>query len=570
VWRNSNAFVKPASLYFGQLADRVGALAKPPLMARSMSDSDLRPDQMAEVLKASRHAAPGLMDFIETAATRDPISTNTTGAMRVEDIPQANVTNSQAQSAVRKPVVLTNGWLTCDGKLLIGQTLELKWWQGNIRPGEAQKYGERLTRFVPGRMGEGYTDDLEEVAAAMKAAGEVAVDHHYGLWYDRRREDHERVRRMNGDAWPPFYEQPFARSGVGAAWDGLSKYDLTKFNLWYWNRLAQFADKCDRDGLVLFNENYFQHNVLEAGAHWADCPWRSANNINGTGFPEPPPFAGDKRIFMADPFYDVTQPARRALHRGYIRQCLENFAGNSNVIQFTSGEFSGPTEFVRFWLDTIGEWERDTGHKELIALSCPKDVQDAILGEVERSALVDVICFRYWWQTDKGLFAPKGGQNLAPRQSLRGWKGGMPTDLNLAKMAAEYRQRAPGKAIIVASEDNDLSRCGWAFLCAGGSLPNLPRETDANLLAAVPHLQAWREATGTERWALRESGRQYLIYCGPQADRQIDLTAETGKFTVNTVDAQTGTVAEVSERIDAGGKVNLPGTSKVIWLTREK
>ncbi len=571
VWRNSNAFVKPASLYFAQLADRTGHAAKSQLMARSMSDSDPRPDQMAEALAASHQPAPQLADYIAAAATRNPISTAAGDAKRVEEIGAAVTLRSDVKNVgMRKPILITNGWLTCEGKLLIGETLELKWWQGNIRPGEAQKYGERLTRFVPGRSGEGYTDDLNELAETMQAAGEVAVDHHYGLWYDRRREDHERIRRMNGDVWPPFYEQPFARSGEGAAWDGLSQYDLTKFNPWYWGRLRDFADICDRDGLVLFHENYFQHNLVEAGAHWADCPWRSANNINHTGFPEPVPFAGDKRLYMADQFYDPTNPARRALHRGYIRQCLENFANNSNVIQFTSGEYSGPAEFVRFWLDTIGEWDRETGHKPLVALSCPKDVQDTILADAGRSPLVDVICFRYWWETDKGLYAPKGGQNLAPRQSLRAWRGGMPTDLNLAKMAAEYRGRAPGKAVIAASEDNDLSRSGWAFLCAGGSLPNLPRGTDVKLLAAVPQMQPWAAGGGAQRWVLQESGRQYLIYLGAQAAREMDLTGETGKFAVSSVDPQTGAVTALAETLEAGAMVNLPATAKVVWLTREK
>jgi hypothetical protein len=200
----------------------------------------------------------------------------------------------------------------------------------------------------------------------------AALDHHYGLWYERRRDDHERVRRMNADTWPPYYEQPFARTGIGASWNGLSLYDLTKYNPWYWKRLEEFAGLCDRRGLVLFNQNYFQHNIIEAGAHWVDCPWRTANNINGTGFPEPPPFAGDKRIFMAEQFYDVTQPVRRGLHRAFIRQCLTNFVDRSNVIQFTSAEYTGPLAFMQFWTDTIGEWEKETGHKAMVALSCTK------------------------------------------------------------------------------------------------------------------------------------------------------------------------------------------------------
>src|SRR5260221_6303725 len=138
---------------------------------------------------------------------------------------------------------------------------------------------------------------------------------------------------------------------------------------------------------------------------------------------------------MAEQFYDVTNPVRRALHRGFIRQNLDNFTNNANVIQFTSAEFTGPKQFVEFWLDTIGEWERETGRKPLVALSAPKDVQDAILADGPRRALVDVIDFKYWWNTDKGLFAPVGGQNLSPRQFERQWKGGHATDASLAQMA---------------------------------------------------------------------------------------------------------------------------------------
>ena len=75
------------------------------------------------------------------------------------------------------------------------------------------------------------------------------LDHNYGLWYDLRRTDHERIRRADGDVWAPFYEQPFSRSGQGTAWDGLSRYDLTKPNKWYWARLKEFvaAGTCASD-----------------------------------------------------------------------------------------------------------------------------------------------------------------------------------------------------------------------------------------------------------------------------------------------------------------------------------
>ena len=205
--------------------------------------------------------------------------------------------------------------------------------------------------------------------------------------------------------------------------------------------------------------------------------------------------------------------------------------------------------------------------KPLIALAATKDVQDAILADAKRAAIVDVICFRYWWQTDKGLFAPKGGQNLSPRQFERQWKGGTPNDENLAAMAAEYRQKFSDKTVIASGEDEDMSRGAWAFVCAGGSMPNLPRTTDAKLLAAVPRMKPWAEASGGNRWALREPGKQMLIYSGEGASPNLDLSAEAGEFRVYDVNARTGEMKAQTETIQAGKKVALPGG--VIWLTQE-
>ena len=563
IWRSPNEHIDPDSLFIAQTADRLGLTAanQITLMPRSEEEySNPTKQQAQELMESSRKPGPQLSNFIASAAERDPIPCEPGNAIRIEDVPNSH----QAPPAAQHPISIENGWLVCDGKLLIGPVTNINWWRGNMRPSEAANYKINLTRFGPGRHGPGFTDDLKSIADDMVANGQSALDHHYGLWYDRRREDHERVRRMDGNVWAPFYEQAFARSGQGTAWDGLSKYDLTKFNPWYWSRLQQFAGLCGQRGLVLFNENYFQHNILEAGAHWVDCPWRTANNINGTEFPEPPPFAGDKRIFMAEQFYDTNNVVRRKLHEAFIRQNLNNFTNNPNVIQFTSAEFTGPLAFEQFWLDTIAEWEREKSAHPLVALATTKDVQDAILADGRRAPVVDVICFRYWWRTKRGEFAPPGGQNLSPRQFERKWKGGTPTDEDLAMMAAQYRPRFPDKAVIASGEDEDL-RGAWAFVCAGGSMPVLPHSTDAKLLAAIPKMQPWLTDNDKKIWALRESGKQYLIYGRGAAE--FDLSTESGSFRVNTVNPTTGRVTSVGS-IPAGGRVKLPDAT-VIWLTKE-
>jgi len=560
VWESSNNFMKPDSLFAAQLENRLGreAAARLQLMPRPHEESSNPPLEKAQELAAASHKPPPqLRDYILAASQRDPIPGNPGNARRIEEV----FDSPHSAPHSRATLVITNGWLTIDGQLAIGGTANVSWWRGNIRPNEAKQFGLGITRFVPGRIGPGFTDDLSEVAETLIANGDVALDHNYGLWYDRRRDDHERVRRINGDVLPPFYEPPFARSAQGTSWMGLSKYDLTKFNPWYWSRLREFADICDQRGLVLFHQNYFQHNLLEAGAHWADFTWRSANNINNPGFPEPPPYAGDKRIFQAELFYDVTHPVRRKLHEGYIRQCLNNFKTNSNVIQFTSAEFTGPLHFMQFWLDTVAAWEKQNRHSRLIiALSCTKDVQDAILADKLHSATVDVIDFRYWWRTEKGEFAPPGGKNLAPRQFERQWRGGRPNDANLAGMVNEYRARFPTKSFIC-----DSDAAGWAWVCAGGSLPRLPKTTDAKLLAAIPRMLPWTGISKNGCWALRDAGKQILIF--GKSGAVLDFSTESGSFRLDQVDLRTGQITRGDQSIQAGGSLILPGG--VSWLIKE-
>src|SRR6202000_3052447 len=151
----------------------------------------------------------------------------------------------------------------------------------------------------------------------------------------------------------------------------------------------------------------------------------------------------------------------------------------------------------------------------IIALAAPKNVQDAILADAKRATIVDVIAFRYWWQIDKGLYAPEGGLNLRPGQFQRMSNDRPPSDANLAAMAAEYRAKFPTKPVIAASEQGlSLRNGGWAYVCAGGAMPNLPRATDADLLAAIPRMQPWPAASKTGQWALREVGKQILVFTG--------------------------------------------------------
>ncbi|ATC63369.1 hypothetical protein CMV30_05040 [Nibricoccus aquaticus] len=399
----------------------------------------------------------------------------------------------------------------------------------------------------------------------MRATGQVAMRHHYGLWYDRRRDDHQMNKRPDADTWPPFFEQPFLRSGKGEAWDRLSRYDLTRYNPWYFDRLKTFAALGRAKGLVLINEMYFQHNIIESGAHWVDCPWRPVNNINNTGFTEPPPFNGDT-VKMADEFYDLKHPVRGPLHRAYIRQCLANLADEPNVIHTLSEEYTGPLHFMQFWLDVAGEWMRETGKHPLLALSATKDVQDAILADPERAKLISVIDFKYWWRTESGDdYAPKGGESLAPRQHLRKSKAGRPTAASIASMVREYRTKFPAKAVIAELDQAD----GWAFVFAGGSFAKLPPKTDPAFLAAIARCQPSTSSDASldlpsDAVVLAGERGERIIYLPKGGDlRLAKKSPASATLTPVAVDLTTGAV----HALPAANSFSMPaGKASVIWL----
>ncbi|MCA9213103.1 MAG: hypothetical protein KDB27_08565 [Planctomycetales bacterium] len=559
-------FVKPISLYQQQLAERIGdepASRVGPFLLNPVGATNPSVEQAQRLAAASNVPARQLIDEIKGRWETRTDAGDSAPEIAEIVIEQQTVTDFASTAQLK----IQSGWLTMNGQLLTGNHFTPTWWRGELHPERAAEMGPAITRFAPGRDGVGLTDDLAVTAEFMATRNFASYDHHYGLWYDRRRDDHLMVRRIDGEVIPPFYEQPFARSGTGTASDGLSKYDVRRFNPWYWDRLKAFAafGEQNRHAFVLFHQSYFQHNILEAGAHWADSPWRPANNINDVELQEPPPYVGDKRIFIAEQFYDVSKPKLRHLHRNYIRQCLNNFVGQRNVIQLTSEEYSGPLSFVQFWIDTIVEWENETGNEAAIALSCTKDVQDAILADPIRSTHIDVIDIRYWTYTADGtLYAPAGGQNLAPRQHLRRLKPKSTSFESIVRSVREYRDKFPDKAITYNAHIHcRAKREGWAILMGGGSLPNVPQLPDEVASAIIQMKPSDRLKLGEQQLCLAEDDRQYLIYSNSNTGQHVNLPAGQ-KWKCFRVSPKSGETVETNQPVD--GVIQVDGGQSVLWI----
>ncbi len=554
-WYGGGNFGKPRSLFAQQLEDRTSAknAEKCRIYMRNTNASSNPAVEDAQILAEEARTVPRvtLEAWIDSAVFNSDLLAQ--GKAKVISAP------TKKSEATHHNIAIANGQITKDGSAIAGNLYSTPWWRGNIRPSFVKGFysAPAVTRFVPDREGTGLTDRIDSVVNYMDKNNFCIFAQNYGLWTDRRRDDHLRVKRRDADVWAPFYEQPLARSGKETAWDGMTKYDLTKPNKWYFARLNEFADKFN--GLLYFH-HYFQHNILEAGAHWVDSPWRPVNNINGSVFPEPVPFTGDKRIFVATFFYDINNPKMAELHRQYIRQQLDQFKGKENVVHLISEEFTGPLHFVQFWIDCIKEWEAENGRVK-VALSVTKDVQDAILSDPSRASVVDIIDIKYWHYNTKGLWAIESGKNLSPRQWQRKFKPGSTGFNEVFKAVSEYKQKYPEKAVTYSAQNFDKN--GWAVLMAGGSCANI-KVDDAFRKKFLASVASMKPEVANDDIKVMKGDNAALVYLS-SATEKVSLPA--GKFTLYQIDS-TGKVKKISGNIKGEYAFGEKAEKGVYWFTK--
>jgi hypothetical protein len=521
----------PHSLYYAQLAERKGAAALSRIEVSTIA--------------ASGDGARELADA---------------------DLP------AQPADVVNHPLKVERARFVIDGEEAWTEAKDWTWYLGQMAPGLARPMGPAITRFAPGETGVGLTDDLKEVIASLPK-GSVFVQH-YGLWYDRRRINHDFYGSPElpaNDVTPPFMEMPWGRSGQGSDWDGMSKYDLTRYNPWYFQRVKDYATLCDNDGRVLFFNFYFQHALEEVRAHYVDFPWRPVNCLQATGLPDENP-AGST-------FYDFSNPVRRDLHQRYIRHCLDVLKGRTNVVYGLDPEFTGPLSFVEFWLDTIADWEKANGQKVFIALQVPKTEMDALLVDQRRAPMITAIDFHGWfYRADGSLYAAKGGidktlrgqwidvfseadlQALRRRVSDPAYQGtnviGSPEGM---KMMQDIRLSSPAMRYRAWREYRDQYP-GLVLLVHGDEFPGLTEAIERDIPDDVRASMHPVDSVRTERsttWAMAAAGRSCLIYSIAGQAAEIDLTSEHGTFHTQWIGAGTAGAGVPGQPVEGGGRVEL-------------
>ena len=546
----SHTFIKPESFYYAQLEARTGkkSVEEDKIFVYRTSESTRVDAEYAHAMSVWSLSPDVRMDaWIDSMMVQYPLDKEAVEIPSVEQIKWKPISKKSEEAA---PLQVKNGWIVRGDRIMTAGTYPRKG-----VPGTTGWRGEgALTLFVPGRTGMGYTEEPDSVAQRLWLSGGKVLHHRTGLWYECRRYDHERNMQADAEVWAPFNEMPYSRSGQGEAQDRLSKYDLNKFNPWYWNRLKQFVDAADEKGLVLLHDHYNQHNIIEEGAHWCDYPWRSANNINELGFPEKVRFAGDKRVYMAEQYYDISRDIIRHYHSKFIRHSVNTFGGNNGVVHSIGLEYTGPLFFMNFWLEEVNACD----NHHLVALSATKDVQDAVLQDAVHASMVDVIDIRQWhYRNDGSTYEPKGGESLAPRQHARLIPKGEASCASVYRAVLEYRKAYPQKAVVYNSlmPRVPYNAANWAVFMAGGSFAKVPPvdgvpfyETASSLLPMES------QSIDDVQWTLGAAGKGYIVYT-MNGEVKLDLSADKRKYKVSWINPVTGELIQTKglmKRVSGG------------------
>src|ERR671925_1036233 len=126
--------------------------------------------------------------------------------------------------------------------------------------------------------------------------------------------------------------QPWPRAGPGTAKDGKPKFDLSRFDPAYFDRLRERVIAAGNEGIyvaVMLFDGWALH-LSPAPDNIAGHPFHTANNVNGIAISS----IVDYQVLPLD-------PRVQALQEAYIRKVVDTVQDLPNVLYEVANESSG-------------------------------------------------------------------------------------------------------------------------------------------------------------------------------------------------------------------------------------
>lgn len=156
---------------------------------------------------------------------------------------------------------------------------------------------------------------------------------------------------------------PFARTGPGQAADGKPKFDLTRYDRDYFERLRTRVSAAAARGIYVSVMLFEGWGMQFAPEGWKTHPFHPANNINGIDGD----VDGDGRGLE---IYTLSSPRVRALQEAYVRQVIDTVGHLDNVLYEISNENHPPsTAWQYHMIDFIHRYERQKPKQHAVGMT---------------------------------------------------------------------------------------------------------------------------------------------------------------------------------------------------------
>jgi hypothetical protein len=139
--------------------------------------------------------------------------------------------------------------------------------------------------------------------------------------------------------------QPWPRTGPGLATDGKPKFDLSRFDPLYFDRLRDRVTAAGKEGIyisVMLFDGFGLH-LSQAPDHVEGHPFFAANNVKGIALTS----INDYQVLPLD-------PAVQALQEAYIRKVIDTVADLPNVLYEVANESVGGGHVDQTFADVLG------------------------------------------------------------------------------------------------------------------------------------------------------------------------------------------------------------------------
>ncbi len=316
--------------------------------------------------------------------------------------------------------------------------------------------------------------------------------------------------------------QPWLRTGPDKALDGKPKFDLTKLNPDYFERLRARTEAAGKRGIyvsIMLFEGWCMQFISDA---WANHPFNPANNVNALdGDPN-----GDGKGLEV---HELAVKAVTAVQEAYVRKVIDTVNGLDNVLYEISNENHPPsTEWQYHIIRFIKDYEKTKPKQHPVGMT-----------------------FQY-----------KGGSNKTLFDSPADWVSPNPD--------GGYRDNPPaadGKKVVLNDTDHLWGIGGdaaWVWksflrghnpvfmdpydgLILGGRFEARFEPVRRNMgyalqLAGRLDLAAMapRNDLASSKYCLANPGEAYLVYVPAGGKVTVDLSAAKGELAVEWLDPASG------------------------------